>query len=58
MNKFEQVSSLSHKMSLAGRWGAVQGEALTLGSNALIVMVTWDLPHIDGQNDRLMDRYD
>ena len=64
MNKFEQVSSDGHQMSLAEEsqvsWpglgvpgfmsggGQSQGAACTMGSNTSWVMVTWD-PHLGRQ---------
>ena len=63
MNKFEQVSSDDHQMSLAGGraggprsdfWGY---EPCTVRSNASWVMVTWG-PHVDRQTGWQTDVYE
>ena len=51
VNKFEQVSSVGHRMSLAGGrlYSGVPcpGEFCTVSSNASWVMVAWTLPWTD-----------
>ena len=61
-NRFEQVSSIGHQMSLAGV-GAVYSkvscqEGLTVRFNALWVMVTWVRPRTPPTQtpDRMTDR--
>ena len=52
MNKFEQVSSDGHQMSLGGGTRAGVWGGYTLGSNASWVMDTWRSPV-----ERITDRH-